>query len=58
MKPDSSTTVPLESDTVTTLAPSAMAFSIVYWATLPAPETDTRSPSKPSPRVCSISCAK
>ena len=33
--------VPLESDTVMTLAPSAMAFSTAYCATLPEPETLT-----------------
>jgi hypothetical protein len=43
VKPSSSTTVPLESDTVTTLAPKAMAFSIAYCATLPEPDTDRRA---------------
>ncbi|CFN66831.1 Uncharacterised protein [Bordetella pertussis] len=58
MKPASSMTVPHESEIVTTLAPSAMAFSIAYWATLPEPDTDTRMPSKDRPARCSISCAK
>jgi hypothetical protein len=42
-------TVPLESDTVTTLAPSAMAFSTAYCATLPEPDTLTRRPSNDWP---------
>lgn len=50
--------VPLESDTVMTLAPSCMAFSTAYCATLPEPDTDTRRPSNERPRVLSISCAK
>jgi hypothetical protein len=49
VKPSSSITVPLESDTVTTLAPSAIAFSIAYCATLPEPDTLTRRPSKRAP---------
>ncbi|MCY1543375.1 hypothetical protein D9M68_791920 [compost metagenome] len=55
VKPSSSITVPLESDTVTTLAPSAMAFSTAYWATLPEPDTLTRKPSKLRPCCLSIS---
>ena len=58
VKPSSSTMVPLESDTVMTLAPSCMAFSTAYCATLPEPETDTRRPSNERPRVLSISSAK
>ncbi|KAG0894114.1 hypothetical protein G6F32_017434 [Rhizopus arrhizus] len=58
VKPASSTTVPLESDTVTTLAPSDMAFSMAYCATLPDPETDTRRPSNDLPTRLSISSAK
>jgi len=57
-RPSSSTTVPLESETVTTLAPSCIAFSTAYWATLPEPETETRMPSKERPRCLSISSAK
>ena len=58
VKPSSSMMVPLESDTVSTLAPSAMAFSTAYWATLPEPDTETRRPSNDLPRVLSISSAK
>ena len=53
-----STTVPLESDTVTTFAPSAIAFSTAYCATLPEPETLTRRPSNDRPFCLSISSAK
>ncbi len=58
LKPASSTTVPFESDTVMTRAPSAMAFSMAYCATLPEPDTDTRMPSKDLPTRLSISSAK
>ena len=58
VKPSSSTMVPLESDTVITLAPRAIAFSTAYCATLPEPETETRRPWKDLPRVLSISSAK
>ena len=57
-KPAGSYTVPEESDTVTTLAPSCMAFSTAYWATLPEPETETVMPWKDWLRVLSISSAK
>ena len=50
--------VPLESETVMTFAPMAMAFSTAYCATLPEPDTDTRMPSNERPRVFSISSAK
>jgi len=43
---------------VTTFAPSAIAFSTAYWATLPEPDTLTRMPWKDMPRVLSISSAK
>ena len=50
--------VPLESETVTTLAPSAIAFSTAYCATLPEPDTLTRRPSSERPEGLSISWAK
>ena len=34
-------------EAVMTRAPSSIAFSMAYCATLPEPETDTRAPSKP-----------
>ena len=49
---------PLESDTVSTFAPSWMAFSQAYCATFPLPEITTRLPSSLSPLVCSMDCAK
>ena len=39
LMPSLSTIVPLESESVTTLAPNWLSFSTVYWATLPEPET-------------------
>ena len=39
VKPASSTTVPPESETVTTFAPRSSAFFTAYWATLPDPDT-------------------
>jgi len=56
--PSGSYTVPPESDTVSTCAPSAIAFSTAYWATLPEPEMLTRRPSSDLPARRSISCAK
>ena len=58
VNPSMSTTVPLESDTVTTLASSAIAFSMAYCATLPEPDTLTRKPSNERPDGFSISSAK
>lgn len=54
----SSTIVPLESETVTTLAPRAIHFSVAYCATFPEPEILTRRPLKDLPFVASISSAK
>lgn len=48
-------TVPLESETVMTLAPSAIAFSIVYCATLLEPDTETSRPSNERPEHFSVS---
>ena len=58
VKPAGSTTVPLESDAVMTLAPHCMAFSMAYCDTLPEPETETVLPSSERPLRCSISRAK
>jgi len=56
--PSSSTIVPAESDSVTTLAPNSFSFSTVYWATLPEPDTVATLPAQLSPRRASISWAK
>ena len=50
--------VPLLSETVTTLPPSWLTFWMVYWATLPEPDTAQILPFRLSPRVFSISSAK
>ena len=56
--PSGSWMYPDESESVTTFAPSSVAFMQAYWATLPDPEMQTVLPLKESPRVASISCAK
>ena len=56
--PSGSWMYPDESESVTTLAPSCVAFWQAYCATLPEPEMQTVLPSKLSLRVASISCAK
>ena len=56
--PAGSCTNPVESESVTALAPMSRSFSIVYWATLPLPETRQVFASRLSSRVRSISCAK
>ena len=43
---------------MTTRAPSSIAFSAAYCATLPEPEIDTRMPSKDFFSRCSIWSAK
>ena len=49
---------PLESDTVTGLAPKSSSFSMVYCETLPLPETRQTLPSSVSFLLFSISLAK
>ena len=56
--PSLSRMVPLLSDKVMTLPPSWLTFSMVYWATLPEPDTAQILPFRLSPRVLSISSAK
>ncbi len=58
LMPSWSTTVPSESDIVSTFAPSALSFSTVYWATLPEPDTVAVLPFGLSPRVLNMSLAK
>ena len=55
--PSLDTTAPLESDSETTVAPSSIALSAAYWATLPEPVIATRLPlnvsssGRPAPSV-------
>ena len=48
----------IESDIVTTFAPSCVAFLAAYCATFPEPEIATVLPWKLSPRVANIASAK
>ncbi|MNJ74139.1 hypothetical protein D3C77_710290 [compost metagenome] len=50
--------MPPESEAVMTQAPSAIAFSMAYWATLPEPDTETRMPSRDWPRWASMASTK